>query len=151
LLLRSQRKTPVRYCPLFSTLYLNQFGPHRFIGCVSAGATGQMVRRTESVRYGNTASAKGRNIRMRMPCQGSLGGTMLRVQLKKLQDLPSGGCPHTSLIAATSTGFTLWPSRNPMALSSPAAYPNRSSPDPPSTQDLSPSGPDPHSLELVRF
>jgi hypothetical protein len=40
---------------------------------------------------------------------------------------------HTSLIAATSTGFTLWPSRYPMALSSPAAYPNRSPPDPPST------------------
>jgi hypothetical protein len=27
---------------------------------------------------------------------------------------------HTSLIAATSTGFTLWPSRHPMVLSSPA-------------------------------
>ena len=47
----------------------------------------------------------------------------------------SDGISHTSLIVATSTGFTLWPSRHPMALSSPAAYPNRYPPDPPSTQD----------------
>ena len=40
---------------------------------------------------------------------------------------------HTSLIAATSTGFTLWPSRHPMVLISPATYPNRSPPDPPRT------------------
>jgi hypothetical protein len=42
---------------------------------------------------------------------------------------------HTSLIAANSTGFTLWPSRHPMALSSPAAYPNRSLQIPQHSQD----------------
>jgi hypothetical protein len=40
---------------------------------------------------------------------------------------------QTSLIAATSPSYTLWPSRHPIVLSSPVSYKNRSPPDPPHT------------------